>query len=266
MIKKKQAEKMLEKAFRDWLFSDSFKKFEQFRSLLHGYSFWNTVLILSQKENATYCLGFRAWQKINRHVKKGEKAIKIFAPILKKERSIDENGKEKIEEILMGFRLVSVFDVSQTEGEPLPVPECENGEFEVDELKESIRNMGYHIEYYNGGTADGYVTNKSSKTIHIRNGLNPLQEASTLVHEWMHLNIGNKELSYAEEEVVVQVGAYFALLEMGADVSGYSAKYIQSWSDSKDFAKIRHLFSASYKLAQKFVKKMELETKVPVVA
>lgn len=94
------------------LYEGNWKTYLQMHSAFHGYSDGNKMLIFAQNPSATMVAKFSYWKKMGRHVKKGEKSIRIFAPIIKK----DDKGKEE----LKGFFLVPVFDVSQTEGDPLP--------------------------------------------------------------------------------------------------------------------------------------------------
>ena len=87
-------------------------------SRFHRYS-WNNVLLISlQRASATHVAGFQTWRKFGRYVRKGEKGIVILAPLIGKKRTEDDSDNE--EKHLFGFRAAYVFDVSQTEGEPLP--------------------------------------------------------------------------------------------------------------------------------------------------
>jgi hypothetical protein len=86
----------------------------------HKYSLHNVMLIVPQKPAATHVAGFHTWHKLGRHVRKGEKGVTLFAPILRREKSPDSGTRESAEEVLLGYRTCAVFDVSQTEGRPLP--------------------------------------------------------------------------------------------------------------------------------------------------
>jgi N-terminal domain of anti-restriction factor ArdC len=86
----------------------------------HKYSLHNVMLIVLQKPDATHVAGFHAWHKLGRHVRKGEKGITIFAPILRRLREAEGRTRESSEELVLGYRTCAVFDVSQTEGKPLP--------------------------------------------------------------------------------------------------------------------------------------------------
>ena len=118
--------KKLEEGVKDLFTSEKYKQYLSTMSKFHHYSFNNTILIAMQKPDATLVAGYTAWkQKFHRQVKKGEKGITILAPIKLKEKEADDSktvaeNDEKEYKIHLLFRPVSVFDVSQTEGEPLP--------------------------------------------------------------------------------------------------------------------------------------------------
>lgn len=138
----------LEEGLKELFESEKYKSYLNTMSKFHNYSFNNTLLIAMQKPEATLVAGYKAWQKnFDRHVNKGEKAIRILAPApykIKEERDkldpvtgellFDENGmpqKENVEITIPAFRPVSVFDVSQTDGKPIP-------ELETAELLQTV--------------------------------------------------------------------------------------------------------------------------------
>ena len=134
--KTKAAFKRIEQGVKDVYSSDNFKQYLSCLSKFHSYSLNNTLLILSQKPEATLVAGYRSWQtNFNRHVNKSEKGLTILAPVVFKEKremnQVDENGnvvldasgntlKEEREVNITYFRTTTVFDISQTSGEPLP--------------------------------------------------------------------------------------------------------------------------------------------------
>src|SRR5437879_9554157 len=89
-------------------------------SRFHKYSLHNVMLIVLQRPDATHVAGFHRWHKLGRHVRKGEKGINIFAPMLRRRSEPESGTQESLEEIVLGYRPCTVFDVSQTEGKPLP--------------------------------------------------------------------------------------------------------------------------------------------------
>ena len=106
-----EAYQRLEESFEQFQGEDEWKDYLDFSAKFSSYSLNNTAMIYLQKPRAQFLKGYKSWQKLGRQVKKGEKAIKIFAPMSRKTENKD--GKE--ERRLSGFRLISVFDLSQTE-------------------------------------------------------------------------------------------------------------------------------------------------------
>ena len=100
--------------------SETFGAWLRARALLHDYSLGNLCLIVSQRPDATQVAGYKAWQKLGRQVRKGERGIRILAPCRVKRTEALESGRARDAFRVVGFRCVSVFDVSQTEGDPLP--------------------------------------------------------------------------------------------------------------------------------------------------
>src|SRR5215211_9415847 len=100
--------------------SDTFRAYLTAQARFHTYSFGNVLLILSQRPESTRVAGYRTWQSLERHVKKGEKAIRIIAPAYYKRKEVDAQTGEDVERQVTFFRSASVFDYSQTEGKPLP--------------------------------------------------------------------------------------------------------------------------------------------------
>lgn len=100
--------------------SETFRAYLTAQAKFHHYSFGNVLLILAQNPEATRVAGFRTWQSLDRHVKKGEKAIRIIAPAYYKKKETDQQTGEELERQVPFFRSASVFDYSQTEGKPLP--------------------------------------------------------------------------------------------------------------------------------------------------
>ena len=115
--------------------SEEMQKYLDFVARFHQYSPSNIFLIMLSKPDATMVAGFQAWKKMGRYVMKGEKGIPIFAPMIYKEDPNDENSK-----VLHGFRVVYVFDISQTDGDPLPpVPDWKSPEKSVELTEKLIR-------------------------------------------------------------------------------------------------------------------------------
>jgi len=118
--KKDEALGKLDKGLRQLLDSQHWAEWLRMQSKFHNYSFSNVLLILQQYPTATQVAGYRVWQKLGRQVRKGERGIKILAPIKKKIVEEDEDGEQHTSYPIVGYKTVTVFALEQTEGEPLP--------------------------------------------------------------------------------------------------------------------------------------------------
>lgn len=155
----------------------------------HDYSFGNIMLIASQRPDATRVAGYRTWQKLGRQVRKGEKGILIIAPmVLKKGDAAETRGDRRDEEPMLRFRAAYVFDIAQTEGDPLPELEDVQGDPRdyTPRLKAFIAEQGIVIRYGDVNELNGAHGISRKGTILIREGLPPAEEFSTLTHELAH--------------------------------------------------------------------------------
>ena len=212
----------LEQGIKELFESEKYKNYLNTMSKFHNYSFNNTVLIAMQKPDATLVAGFKAWKRnFQRHVKKGEKGIRILAPApykLKEEQEkldpetkeimLDAEGKPIMEEVeitIPAFRAVSVFDVAQTEGKELP-------ELDVKELSDSVEDyenfmqaltevspVPIEFEEIEGG-AKGYFS-QSTHRIAIQEGMSQSQTLKTAIHEVAHAKLHDRELNKGIDEV-----------------------------------------------------------------
>ncbi len=211
----------------------------------HRYSWGNVLLIGSQRPTATHVAGYHTWQRLGRHVKTGEKAIMIFAPILVKERensppapSPDKTvAKQNDVFRLTGFRTASVFDLEQTEGKPLPQFAKTTGdprEF-ADKLKALVAKQGIAIEYDKAiapaqGVSDG-------GKIRLIPGLQPAEEFSVLAHELAHEMLHHKKdetrLPKVFEETQAEAVAYVVSRGVGLETNSAAADYIALYKGDK---------------------------------
>jgi antirestriction protein ArdC len=152
-------------------------------ALFHKYSWHNVALIASQRPTATRVAGFQTWRTMKRFVRKGEKGIAILAPIVG--RSETESTSDKARTVL-GFRAAYVFDVEQTDGEPLPTPGEASGDPGVKtvSLKAAILAKGIALESVDD--LGGALGTSSGGYIRFLTGLSPAMEFTTLVHEYAH--------------------------------------------------------------------------------
>ena len=235
----------------------------------HNYSFNNTLLIAMQKPEATLVAGYKAWQKnFERHVNKGEKAIRILAPApykIKEERdkidpvtgemTFDENGmpqKEEVEVTIPAFRAVSVFDVSQTDGKPIPELEALELLSTVEGYEDFVNALMFVSPVPIGfedipGDSKGYY-HTEEKRIAIQENMSESQTLKTMVHEVAHSMLHNKEVNQDilapakdrnTKEVEAESVAYTVCHHFGIDTSDYSFGYIAGWSSGKDMKELK---------------------------
>ncbi|MBX3180305.1 MAG: DUF1738 domain-containing protein [Candidatus Hydrogenedentes bacterium] len=197
----------------------------------HRYSFRNILLIQSQFPMASRVAGFRAWKKLGRFVKKGEQGITIIAPMVFRDSS--ETALQD-EQPRIRFRAAYVFDVSQTDGDPLPCPAEASGDprGHTERLKAFIASQGIALTYSDElGNAEGA---SSGGRIRIRPSLSPAAEFSVLVHElahellhWTdHGLVGTRKSRELEAEAV----AYIVSSAIGLECSTASSDYIQLYN------------------------------------
>lgn len=154
----------------------------------HRYSFHNVSLIVSQHPTATRVAGFHTWRTLGRFVRKGEKGIAILAPITARRQAeaTDDDSKS-----VVGFRAAYVFDVKQTDGDPLPEPAEASGHpgARTACLRAAIVSQGIAVEYIE--QLGGALGTSHGGRIQIVNGLQPASEFTVLVHEYAHLCTGS---------------------------------------------------------------------------
>lgn len=252
--------------------SGEYKKYLSCASKFHNYSANNVVLILSQKPEASLVAGYQTWKGLNRQVRKGEKAIKIMAPITRKTtvKEKDENGQDvEKETVYTTFRAVNVFDVSQTDGEELPttdsVVKSLNGSVEdyVKFIERMTKVAGMPVTYEDiEGTANGFC-NLGEKKIVIRKGMPEAQTVKTLVHEIAHSILHDKDngtakdASQGDREVQAESVAFIVCDYFGIDTSDYSFGYIATWSGSKTTKELLASMSVINKTANQIITAME---------
>jgi antirestriction protein ArdC len=194
----------------------------------HRYSFGNVMLIVSQRPDATQVAGYRAWQKLGRQVRKGEKSITIIAPMLLKKDA--ESGSEP--EKVLRFRAASVFDVSQTDGDELPEPVTMQGTpgEHLDQLRSYVQSCGITLDFDDCGSASGV---SRGGHITIQPGMTDAETFSVLVHELAHELLhhgenaqrGDKAMRELEAESVAHAVCTGIGLDPGTACSDYIHTY-----------------------------------------
>ena len=256
----------LEQGVKDLFQSDQYKEYLKTMSRFSSYSFNNTILIASQKPDATLVAGYKAWEvKFQRHVRHGEKGIKIIAPMPHKTEQmvekkdpktgtvvLDSDGKPVMEPLVVPqYRVVTVFDVSQTDGKELPTPAVEMLKGSVprfQDLMDAIRHIcpvPMTIEAMDVD-ANGFY-HQVEKRVVIREGMSEAQTLKTAIHETAHAILHDKDRMKAENiqkdshtrEVEAESVAYTVCQHFGLDTSDYSFGYIASWSESQKMNELR---------------------------
>ena len=283
----------LEQGIKELFESERFKEYLRTMSKFYNYSFNNTLLIAMQKPEATYVAGYTSWQRnFDRQVMKGEKGIKILAPApykaqeerekidpLTKKPMIDADGKavtETVEVLRPAFKVVSVFDVSQTDGKELP-------DIIVDELKGTVENyeaffdalkqespVPISFEDIPGG-AKGFFSLVESR-IAIQEGMSEIQTVKTAIHEIAHAKlhaVKPDEKAAPEDkkdrhtkEVEAESVAYTVCQRYGIETSDYSFGYIAGWSSGKETKELKSSLDTIRKTAAEMIEGIDAKLKV----
>lgn len=202
----------------------------------HQYSFRNCMLISMQRPDATRIAGFRTWKKLNRFVKKGEKGIVIIAPIVIKKD--DKKCQDNNDSQTVYFKATHVFDISQTDGDPLPEPSSVlgNPKGHLKRLKDFAQSRCIEIEY-SYGLGAAYGASLGGKIL-LSPGLSPAGEFTTLSHEIAHelLHKCDKDLRPSKKvrEAEAEAVSFVACQAIGLDTNTASSDYIQLYRGDKD--------------------------------
>lgn len=272
----------LEDGIKNLFESEKYKEYLNVMSRFHNYSCNNLMLIYMQYPQATNIAGYESWKRsFNRHVKKGEKAIKIIAPeFVKREVEVtkkdsqgnviyDDNGepvKDKKMQEYISYRITNVFDVSQTEGEDLPtLTHRLNSDIkDFDTLVKAIENVSpvpVHLKRYEG-KSNGYYDLKK-REIYIQQDMSETQIIKTMLHEVAHSILHDKETgkySMADaqtKEVQAESVAYCVSNYLGIDSSSYSFGYIAGWSRNKELAELKNSLNIINKTASKLINELD---------
>ena len=248
--------KALEDGLRDFMDSDTYKTYLKAVSKFHDYSTNNILLITMQRPEASLVAGYSTWKhSFKRYVKKGEKGIRIIAPmpvtVEKEKEMVDERGnisKEKVMMTIPRFRTVTVFDVAQTDGEPLPKldpkelnKDVEDYEVFVAALERSSRVPVNYVDIE--GAAKGYY-HTAKDEICIQKGMGQTQTVKTLIHEMAHSYLHNRNnggILYPKKtkEVQAESIAFSVCTYFGIDTSEYTFPYVSAWSGEQDLKTLK---------------------------
>lgn len=235
--RREEARSRLEAACDELRSSEGWQRFARARALLRGYSLNNTLLILSQRPAATTVASYRRWAELGRQVRRGEHALRVWAPSTRKERD-PATGDEA--EVVRTWVLVPVFDVVQTDGPPLPGPPRpaplagSSHAHLLRDLERGAGEAGYAVERRGElppGT-EGYVDH-ARRLIVLSDALSPNGQVAVLVHELAHVHGARYgELGRAGAEVVAETAAFIVLSGAGLDTGRQSVPYVAGWADA----------------------------------
>lgn len=199
----------------------------------HRYSLHNVMLIAFQQPCASHVAGFHTWRKLGRFVKRNEKGIYILAPLVAKKRALDEQAKKETGKVVVGFRACVVFDVSQTEGRPLPDIGCVEGEPReyTERLIQFVASMGIALRH-SPEIAPAKGISEGGK-ITLLPGMSPAEEFAVLAHETAHELLHHqprraattKRIRETEAEAVAFVVCHAVGLETGTACQNYIQLY-----------------------------------------
>lgn len=232
----------------DWI------HFLSFQAQFYNYSFGNAMLIYTQRPDATYVKGYKAWNQIGRHVVKGAKGIGILCPCIRKIEVIkepvdtnvynDKEAEKEIKKVISGFRMGYVYDLSDTAGDDSQLPVLVTGLLSsTDEEKALYESLisyvskEYCVQECDCGSSKGSY-NLETHVISINNKIEYRQKIKTLLHEYSHaLDFKmhpDDDIPRNKRELIAESTAFVVCLRLGVDTSSYSFSYLKSWLKEPD--------------------------------
>jgi antirestriction protein ArdC len=236
----------LQSSVAELVTGEEWQRYLSVQARFHTYSFWNTLAILRARPDASRLAGFQQWRRLGRQVRKGERGIAILAPIVRtvdQAESDDTGGAANGERRCFGFKVVYVFDVSQTDGDPLPeipAPATVSGNAPVwlwHALAEQITDASFHVERgllpEPWADANG-ITLVEDRQVIVRHDLPDAQAIKTCAHELAHVLLHTEScaLPRAVREVEAESVAFIVCsAAAGMDTAGYTLPYVAHWSN-----------------------------------
>lgn len=248
----KECWEMLKEGVHALTESTSYTEYLKFVSRFPTYSARNTLLIYQQKPDATFVAGLKSWNRLfGRSVKKGEKGIRILAPYTWKSREIDKDGQEIIQ-TRTGFRSITVFDYSQTQGRKMPEPPSPkllDGEYsrlpEAAQICEKLTQ--YTVETTSLDADCNGQCQYETKKILLSESISPLHRFKTLLHESAHALLHDPGIPCTDgcsrllkenrnlREVEAESVSFIVCSALGIDCSDFSFPYIALWKQNEEF-------------------------------
>lgn len=247
-------------------------------SLFRGYSPRNAALIFFQKPDATYVAGYDEWKKLGRYVRRGETGISIFAPVRAAEKTEkpvlddegnpvpDENGSPKKEtesKTRIRFRPAAVFDVSQTDGDPVPALclKRQSAVSDSGEIFEALQKVcPYRITFERLPGGEPGRCFRTEKKIVLRSGMSDGQIVKTLIHEFVRASL-TKEMSPERKKIETEGIAFFVSDFFGADTSGYRFGSVSVWSQRMDSEQLWEMLENIQESANRIIFRIDAAVK-----
>ena len=211
-------------------------------------------MIFLQNPEASYVMGYKAWNKLGRYVKKGSKGLAILAPCIKKVEVFkepenkaeyhDQKGEKETKKVLSGFRIAYVYDIADTDGSGEMLPVLVKGlsgnsesEREIFIRLMKVISKEFVVQEITGTASKGSY-NLETGIITVRSDLEYLQRIKTLLHETAHaydfkMN-PEEDIPRNRRELIAESVAFVVSMRLGLDTSSYSMSYIQSWLKEKE--------------------------------
>lgn len=250
--------------------SDRFKSYLDFLSRFHSYSINNCIAIFLQKPDASLVASYTDWKKHSRFPRRGERGIRIIAPHVYEVEKSDGTTAQQV-----GFHIAYCFDISQTEGEPLPESPCQpvdaavaDGMSVLTMLSEKVAPCPVSFENFEG-SANGYY-NSAENRIVVRASLSESMRIRCLLHEIAHAWLDRKysdgrgttadqqnRVDQHTREVRAEAVSYCCSKYLGLDTSSYSFGYIATWSKDKTLDELKASISAITRTADQIIKDIE---------
>lgn len=287
-LQKKMDELMasLEEGMKEMFSSEKYTQYLKTMAKFHTYSLNNTILISMQRPDATLVTGYERWKSMGRQVKKGEKTIRIIAPAPVKEKRqqkkldeenkpvLDENGDPEMEEVevtVQKYKVTNVFDIFQTEGDPIETLDAVELTVGVEnyaeflQAVEKVAPVPIRFDELTGQTKGYFHTVKQE--IVIQKGMAESQTLKTAIHETAHSLLHNKEKMAEQEdlknrqtkEVEAESVAFVVCSAFGLDTSEYSFPYIAGWSSGKEMTELKASMDVIRKTSSNLIKSIEKE-------
>ena len=294
---KKQAEveeifKRIDEGVKAVFTSERYVDYLKFAAKFTDYSANNTMLINRARPDASFVAAYGKWKQLGRQVKKGEAGIEILAPVMYKTNQYmeyerpakdeygnqlyNDDGTEKMETVSenvsgLAFKKTYVFDVSQTEGKPIPEPVKElSGDIDADKMDaifKALRKVtGIKIEYEDiRGAAKGYY-NPVDKRIAVKTGMSDAQVLKTVFHETAHCLLHDPDKKIVtvksprnEKEIQAESTAFIVAEHFGIDTSEYSFPYIATWTNGKTLEQLQKVLQEIQTAAKTIIAEVDSE-------